>query len=187
VANGTPAILLMLSRTFIILSRLSVEVPVAHSHGGFGRSKLIVRTGLLAPSCSRCLCLGWSHFTPGICTAHLVPVTNAIERLNEEFHRRIKTQTVLPCAETVPMLLWALQASGQIQMRKVDGWETLVHPSTRCPLTSPPDHGHLIPPDPRHDHSLPWVADMVFRDDECRLRTDHAPANFTTISTSPST
>jgi hypothetical protein len=22
---------------------------------------------------------------------------------------------------------------------------------------------------------------MVFRDDECRLRTDHAPANFTTI------
>lgn len=31
--------------------------------------------------------------------------TNAIERLNEEFHRRIKTQTVLPCAETVPMLL----------------------------------------------------------------------------------
>lgn len=29
--------------------------------------------------------------------------TNAIERLNEEFRRRIKTQTVLPCAETVPM------------------------------------------------------------------------------------
>jgi len=28
--------------------------------------------------------------------------TNAIERLNEEFPRRIKTQTVLPCAETVP-------------------------------------------------------------------------------------
>ena len=49
--------------------------------------------------------------------------TNAIERLNEEFRRRIKTQTVLPCAETVPMLLWALLASGQIQMRKVDGWE----------------------------------------------------------------
>ena len=54
--------------------------------------------------------------------------TNAIERLNEEFRRRIKTQTVLPCAETVPMLLWALLASGQIQMRKVDGWETLSQP-----------------------------------------------------------
>ena len=54
--------------------------------------------------------------------------TNAIERLNEEFRRRIKTQTVLPCAQTVPMLLWALLASGQIQMRKVDGWETLSQP-----------------------------------------------------------
>jgi transposase-like protein len=54
--------------------------------------------------------------------------TNAIERLNEEFRRRIKTQTVLPCAETVPMLLWALLASGQITMRKVDGWETLSQP-----------------------------------------------------------
>jgi putative transposase len=54
--------------------------------------------------------------------------TNAIERLNEEFRRRIKTQTVLPCPETVPMLLWALLASGQIQMRKVDGWETLAQP-----------------------------------------------------------
>ena len=54
--------------------------------------------------------------------------TNAIERLNEEFRRRIKTQPVLPCAETVPMLLWARLASGQIQMRKVDGWETLCQP-----------------------------------------------------------
>ena len=44
--------------------------------------------------------------------------TNAIERLNEEFRRRVKTQTVLPCAETLPMLLWALLASGQIQMRE---------------------------------------------------------------------
>ena len=40
----------------------------------------------------------------------------AIERLNEEFRRCIKTQTVL---------LWALLASGQITMRKVDGLETL--------------------------------------------------------------
>jgi len=42
--------------------------------------------------------------------------TNAIELLNEEFRRRIKTQTVLPCAETVPMLPRALIASGQFQM-----------------------------------------------------------------------
>ncbi len=60
--------------------------------------------------------------------------TNAIERLNEEFRRRIKTQTMLPCAKTVPMLLWALMASGQIQMRKVDGWETLAQPITPISL-----------------------------------------------------
>jgi transposase-like protein len=54
--------------------------------------------------------------------------TNAIERLNEEFRRRIKTQTVLPCAETVPMLLCAFLASGQITMRKVDGWDTFFQP-----------------------------------------------------------
>lgn len=51
--------------------------------------------------------------------------TNAIERLHEEFKRRIKTQTVLPSADTASMLFWALLASGQINMRKIDGWQTL--------------------------------------------------------------
>ena len=56
--------------------------------------------------------------------------TNAIERLHEEFKRRIKTQTVLPSAETAAMLFWALLASGQITMRKVDGWQTLAQELT---------------------------------------------------------
>jgi transposase-like protein len=54
-----------------------------------------------------------------------IRTTNAIERLHEEFKRRIKTQTVLPSADTAAMLFWALLASGQISMRKVDGWHTL--------------------------------------------------------------
>jgi putative transposase len=57
-----------------------------------------------------------------------VRTTNAIERLHEEFKRRIKTQTVLPSADTAAMLFWALLASGQINMRKVDGWPTLAKP-----------------------------------------------------------
>ena len=61
--------------------------------------------------------------------------TNAIERLHEEFKRRIKTQTVLPSAETAAMLFWALLASGQINMRKVDGWRTLA----KTPLGQPID------------------------------------------------
>ena len=56
--------------------------------------------------------------------------TNAVERLHEEFKRRIKTQTVLPSAETAAMLFWALLASGQITMRKVDGWPTIAQNAT---------------------------------------------------------
>ncbi len=32
------------------------------------------------------------------------------------------------------------------------------------------------------ENRLHWVMDMMFRDDECRVRTHHAPANFTTIN-----
>jgi putative transposase len=64
-----------------------------------------------------------------------VRTTNAIERLHEEFKRRIKTQTVLPSADTAAMLFWALLASGQISMRKVDGWKTLA----AKPITQPID------------------------------------------------
>jgi putative transposase len=60
--------------------------------------------------------------------------TNAIERLHEEFKRRIKTQTVLPSAETAAMLFWALLASGQINMRKVDGWQTLATTTIDQPI-----------------------------------------------------
>lgn len=31
------------------------------------------------------------------------------------------------------------------------------------------------------ENGLHWVLDMNFRDDECRVRTDHAPANFSTL------
>ena len=64
-----------------------------------------------------------------------VRTTNAIERLHEEFKRRIKTQTVLQSADTAAMLFWALLASGQINMRKVDGWQTLA----TAPIAQPID------------------------------------------------
>src|SRR5260370_31165194 len=60
--------------------------------------------------------------------------TNAIERLHEEFKRRIKTQTGLPSAETAAMLFWAMLASGQITRRKVDGWQTLTHKLVNEPI-----------------------------------------------------
>ena len=60
--------------------------------------------------------------------------TNAIERLHGEFKRRIKTQCALPNAETAAMLFWALMASGQIAMRRVDGWQTLDQAPVEQPL-----------------------------------------------------
>jgi putative transposase len=62
--------------------------------------------------------------------------TNAIERLHEEFKRRIKTQCLLPCAETAAMLFWALLASGQITLRRVDGWQTLERSPTDLDLAA---------------------------------------------------
>jgi transposase-like protein len=59
------------------------------------------------------------------CQWRALRTTNVIERLHEEFRRRIKTQTVLPSADTAAMLFWALLASGQIRMRRVEGWRTL--------------------------------------------------------------
>ncbi len=31
------------------------------------------------------------------------------------------------------------------------------------------------------ENGLHWVMDMTFRDDDCRIRTDHAPENFVTV------
>ncbi|MGH7332537.1 MAG: IS256 family transposase [Candidatus Rokuibacteriota bacterium] len=51
--------------------------------------------------------------------------TNVIERLNEEFRRRVKTQGALPTDDAALTLLFSLVASGQIRLRKLDGWRKL--------------------------------------------------------------
>ena len=60
-----------------------------------------------------------------------------------------------------------------------------IETDTRFCITSLVMLAHLLGPVIRShwaiENSLHWVMDMVFRDDECRVRTNHAPANFTTI------
>jgi transposase-like protein len=51
--------------------------------------------------------------------------TNAIERLNGEFRRRVKTQGSLPGTQAAEFLLFGLIISGQIRMRRIDGWQDL--------------------------------------------------------------
>lgn len=61
----------------------------------------------------------------------------------------------------------------------------VIQEETRLYITSLTMHADLMGPVIRGhwaiENSLHWVMDMVFRDDECRVRTDHAPANFSTI------
>ena len=66
--------------------------------------------------------------------------------------------------------------------REIDG---RIEQETRFYITSLVLLANLIGPIVRShwavENSLHWVMDMVLRDDECRVRTDNAPANFTTI------
>ena len=51
--------------------------------------------------------------------------TNVIERLHEEFRRRVKTQGSLPNEDAALILLFSLVASGQVRLRKIDGWRNI--------------------------------------------------------------
>lgn len=51
--------------------------------------------------------------------------TNVIERVNEEFRRRVKTQGSFPTEASVLVLLYGLIASETIRMRKIDGHHLL--------------------------------------------------------------
>jgi transposase-like protein len=51
--------------------------------------------------------------------------TNVIERINEEFRRRIKTQGSFPTEGAALTLLYGLIASGAIRFRRIDGYQRL--------------------------------------------------------------
>jgi putative transposase len=53
--------------------------------------------------------------------------TNALERINEEFRRRTKTQASLPSQDAVLLLLFGLLRSGQVKLRALVGYQDLQH------------------------------------------------------------
>ena len=66
--------------------------------------------------------------------------------------------------------------------RAIDG---KIQRETRFYIISPVLPANLVGPMIRNhwavENSLHRIMDMMFRDDECRIRTEHAPANFTTL------
>jgi transposase-like protein len=57
--------------------------------------------------------------------------TNTIERLREELRRRVKTPGSLPSEDAALVLLFSLVASGQIKLRRSDGWRKIAAVFTR--------------------------------------------------------
>jgi len=51
--------------------------------------------------------------------------TNIIERINQEFRRRVKTQVCFPTESSVLIVLFGLVATGMIRMRRMTGYEDL--------------------------------------------------------------
>jgi transposase-like protein len=51
--------------------------------------------------------------------------TNVIERLHGEFRRRVNTQGALPGEDAAVTLLFSLVVSGQIRLRRIDGWRRI--------------------------------------------------------------
>src|SRR5487761_1288431 len=58
--------------------------------------------------------------------------TNALERINEEFRRRTKTQASLPSEEAVLFMLFGLLRSGQITLRRLVGWQALANSNSQA-------------------------------------------------------
>ncbi len=92
-------------------------------------------------------------------------VIHDVEWLQERHH--------WPGLKAVVMIESTRESSGKVEQE------------TRYYITSLVMLAHFLGPIVRShwtiENSLHWVMDMVFRDDERRVRTDHAPANFTTI------
>ena len=102
-------------------------------------------------------------------------------------HGRIETRTTT----VIHDVDWLQQRHGWPGLKRIVIVEATretadkIEQETRLYVTSLALLANLLGPIVRShwavENSLHWVMDMVFRDDQCRLRTDHAPANFTTI------
>lgn len=60
--------------------------------------------------------------------------TNLIERLNQEWRRRVKTQVSFPTESSVLLMLWGLVASGMIRMHRLGGYEDMAQALSEGPL-----------------------------------------------------
>jgi predicted transposase YbfD/YdcC len=120
-------------------------------------------------------------------TRGFVDVTVSVDKTIDGDHGRIETRRVtvvhdvawLQARHDWPGLkgLVIVESTREIGMR--------TERETRYYLTSSPWRAERLGPMVRDhwavENGLHWVMDMTFRDDECRIRTDHAPENFVAL------
>jgi len=74
----------------------------------------------------------WLSFQHSLAPLTIRAVARGVQAANQN-------PNVLPSADTAAMMFWALLASGQISMRKVDGWQTLATKPIDQPIDLPPE------------------------------------------------
>jgi len=105
----------------------------------------------------------------------------------EKSHGRIETRTVTVCADIDWLKArhnWpGLKSIVMVQYHAI--LQDKTRAETRFYISSMTSdaqhHAKAIRDHWGIENGLHWVMDMVFRDDECRIRKRNAPANFTTI------
>ena len=80
-----------------------------------------------------------------------IRTTNALENLNREFRRRTKTQASFTTEESAGALLFGLVASGQIKLRRIDGYHHLADVPARGDVAARSD-----------TLSTKWRSDVLF-------------------------
>jgi len=107
----------------------------------------------------------------------------------EKDHGRLETRRVV-ATEDIAWLQQDHRWPGLRSVAKGDSRRELlaegkVETETRYYISSLPGDanqiGHAVRSHWGVENGLHWVMDMVFRDDQCRIRSAHAPANFATI------
>ena len=111
----------------------------------------------------------------------------SMNRMIEKGHGRIETRVVTP----ISGIDWLQNRHGWLGLHSIVMVESTreivggkIEHETRFYITSlPPDAGLLAEAVRGHwgVKAHHWVMDMLFRDDEFRIRTANAPTNFTTI------
>ena len=112
-----------------------------------------------------------------------------VHESSEKGHGRLETRRVVATEEIAWLQQdhrWpGLRSIAKIERRRELLAEGKVETETCYYISSLPGDAKQIGAAARShwgvENGLHWVMDMVFRDDECRIRSGHAPANFATI------